>query len=218
MRIDRHEFLRMVSGTAAAMMLRPFRLAAGGPDVFYVALVADPHLIDRYYRGPEATEEDTASLAAAADRLTKAAHTINRLSPSIDHVFLIGDLIHEYSSVDRDFYFTHRTSFDRAAEILATFRMPVHVGLGDHDYGKGSVARDLSHELFRRRLRVMPYSSIDYRGWKFVHLNACLGATWTRGTASYDPATGSLGETQLNWFEAELAQRKPTMVFIHYPL
>ena len=46
MRIDRHEFLRMVSGTAAAMMLRPFRLAAGGPDVFYVALVAGVTVIN----------------------------------------------------------------------------------------------------------------------------------------------------------------------------
>ena len=30
--------------------------------------------------------------------------------------------------------------------------------------------------------------------------------------------TGSLGEEQLNWFEAELRQQKPTFVFIHYPL
>jgi hypothetical protein len=31
-------------------------------------------------------------------------------------------------------------------------------------------------------------------------------------------AIGSLGEEQLNWFEAELEQHKPSFVFIHYPL
>jgi hypothetical protein len=29
---------------------------------------------------------------------------------------------------------------------------------------------------------------------------------------------GSLGEEQLQWFEAQLSQRKPTFVFVHYPL
>ena len=29
---------------------------------------------------------------------------------------------------------------------------------------------------------------------------------------------GSLGEEQLHWLEAQLAQRKPAFVFIHYPL
>ena len=29
---------------------------------------------------------------------------------------------------------------------------------------------------------------------------------------------GSLGEPQLQWAEAQLAARKPTIVFIHYPL
>ena len=34
----------------------------------------------------------------------------------------------------------------------------------------------------------------------------------------YNREVGSLGEEQLNWFEAELAEHKPTFVFIHYPL
>lgn len=29
---------------------------------------------------------------------------------------------------------------------------------------------------------------------------------------------GSLGEEQLNWFEAELREHKPTFVFVHFPL
>ncbi len=33
-----------------------------------------------------------------------------------------------------------------------------------------------------------------------------------------DRTTGSLGEEQLNWFEAQLEEGKPTFVFIHYPL
>ena len=59
---------------------------------------------------------------------------------------------------------------------------------------------------------------MEHRGWKFIHLNNFLGDTWNKGTAPFDPAAGSLGEEQLNWFEAELEQHKPTFVFIHYPL
>lgn len=59
---------------------------------------------------------------------------------------------------------------------------------------------------------------MDYKGWKFIHLNNFIGATWDSKSPNYMKSYGSLGEEQLNWCEAELAQRKPTFVFIHFPL
>ena len=52
---------------------------------------------------------------------------------------------------------------------------------------------------------------------KFIHLNNFLGETWAPGPA-FSKGTGSLGEEQLLWLEAELRQAKPTFVFVHYPL
>jgi hypothetical protein len=135
----------------------------------------------------------------------------------MEKVFLVGDYFHNYPSPDVDFYFQHETRIDRAKALTDGFRMPVHVGFGNHDYSK-DVPRKLSHELFRRKLGLAPYYSVEHRNWKFIHLNNFLGNTWDPGHADYNPSTGSLGEEQLNWLEAELAQRRPSFVFIHYPL
>ncbi len=52
----------------------------------------------------------------------------------------------------------------------------------------------------------------------FLQLNCFLGETWNVRSAAYDQGTGSLGEVQLQWVEAQLAEGKPTLVFIHYPV
>jgi Icc protein len=88
----------------------------------------------------------------------------------------------------------------------------------NHDYNVPRIPREFSHDLFRDKLAVKPYYSLDYKGFKFVHLNNFTGDRWNPKSAIYDGNTGSLGEEQLQWAEAELAQRKPTFVFIHYPL
>ena len=141
-----------------------------------------------------------------------------RSSPLRSVVFLVGDYFHNYPSPDVDFYFQNETRLDIAKKITDGFRMPVHVGFGNHDYGVPRVSREVSHELFRRKFSVKPYYSVEHKGFNFVHLNNFLGNTWTPGHAAFKKDTGSLGEEQLNWFEGELRQHKPTFVFIHYPL
>jgi len=219
-KISRKHFLRVGGGAAAAAVIRPFSLAAADSDSFYVALIADTHVIDEFYKGPEpaGTAEDSASLFKSGERLETARAFINGLRPSIEKVFLIGDLFHNYPSRDLDFYFTHRTRIDIAKAITAGFAMPVHTGFGNHDYGDATVPRTMCHELFRRKLDLPPYYSVDHRGWKFVHVNNFVGDTWTPRHPSFDIGKGSLGETQLNWLEAELQQQKPTFVFVHFPL
>jgi hypothetical protein len=76
----------------------------------------------------------------------------------------------------------------------------------------------MSHRLFEAKFNTKPYSVLDYKGYKFIHLNNFLGSTQDRTASDFNPSIGSLGEEQLQWFESQLRQHKPTFVFIHYPL
>ena len=193
-------------------------LAAPAGNTFRFGIIADSHIIDPMYKGPESNAEDTESILHAAERLTSARDLLNSLNPAPERIFLVGDYFHNYPSQDVDFYFQNETRLDIAKKITDGFRMPVHVGFGNHDYGVPRISRDVSHELFRRKFNVKPYYSVEHKGFKFVHLNNFLGNTWTPGHAAYKKETGSLGEEQLNWFESELREQKPSFVFVHYPL
>lgn len=214
--MNRRQLLQL--GGAA---LTPFSSVFGAKetsDRFYVAVIADSHVIDDFYTGPESNDVDTQSILHSRERLTAARDHLNSLQPKMDLVFLVGDYFHDYPSPDVDFYFRNKTRIDNAKAITDGFRMPVHIGFGNHDYAVPKVSREVSHELFRRKLGVKPYYSLEHKGFKFVHLNNFLGDTWTFGHEKYNKGTGSLGEEQLNWFEAQLKQAKPTFVFVHFPL
>jgi len=215
--MTRNRFLRVAGAAASSYLIRPFSGAAADSSKFYFALIADTHIIDSFYKGPEGSPEDTESIFKTTERLESARTLINSLTPRMEKVFLVGDYFHNYPSQDVDFYFQHETRIDRAKALTDAFTMPVHAGFGNHDYA-ANVSREMSHELFRRKLGLKPYYTVEHRGWKFIHLNNFLGETWTQGSPHLDRAVGSLGEEQLNWFEAELQQHKPSFVFIHYPL
>jgi UDP-2,3-diacylglucosamine pyrophosphatase LpxH len=212
----RRQFLH-IGGAALAPFSSLFG-AKADPNKFYFAVVADTHIIDKFYKGPEGNPEDTASIFETSKRLAAARKAINRLKPAVERVFVVGDYFHDYPSTDLDFYFRNKTRIDHAKALTDGFRMPVHVGFGNHDYAVPNVSRENTHELFRRKLGVKPYYSVEHKGWKFVHLNNCLGDTWNATHASYNKRIGSLGEEQLQWFETELEQHKPTFVFVHFPL
>lgn len=214
--LNRRKFLQL--GGAGLVALPSFLDAHGDDHIFHVGIIADTHIIDDFYRGPEGNEEDTWSIFQTTKRLTAARTLLNGLQPRLDRVFLVGDFFHDYPSTDLDFYFTNTTRIDHAKALIDGFAMPVHVGYGNHDYAVPKVSRELSHELFRRKLGLQPYYAIDHRGIKFVHLNNFLGVTWEPGHARYDKSVGSFGETQLTWLDAQLAERKPTFVFVHFPL
>jgi hypothetical protein len=192
-------------------------LAAPAANKFRFAVIADSHIIDSMYKGPESNAEDTESILHSAERLSTARDFLNTLKPAPERVFLVGDYFHNYPSADVDFYFQNQTRLDIAKKITDGFRMPVHVGFGNHDYDVPLVTRDASHELFRRKFNVRPFYSVEHKGFKFVHLNNFLGNTWTPGHVAFKKENGSLGEDQLNWFESELREHKPTFVFVHFP-
>ncbi len=220
--MNRRQFSSLALSSTGATLTR--RLYAGDVNptpssrYFHIAVIADTHIIDDLYHGHEDTPEDTESLFHTATRLTAARDLINSLNPPIEQVFHLGDYFHDYPSTDYDFYFSNRTRVDIAKSITDGFHAPMHLLFGNHDYGLPGVSRDFTHRLFAAKYGVKPYSSLDYKGWKFLHLNCFLGETWNLKSPLYDQGTGSLGEEQLQWAEAQLAQGQPAIVFIHYPL
>jgi hypothetical protein len=221
--MDRRQFTTLGAASLGNLLTRRLWAeqvrAVASPDKFYFALVADTHIIDNFYvKGSENGVEDNESILVTTPRLTSARDLINSLDPAIEQVFLIGDYFHNYPSTDYDFYFKNITRLDNAKAITDGFKMPVHLGFGNHDYDVRHVPREMSHRLFKAKFNAEPYSVLDYKGYKFIHLNNFLGSTQDRNSADFNPGIGSLGEEQLHWFEAQLQQHKPTFVFIHYPL
>jgi hypothetical protein len=221
--MDRRQFNALGAASLGGVLTRQLwaerTKATASSDKFYFALIADTHIIDNFYvKGSENGVEDNESILVTTPRLTSARDLINSLSPAIEQVFLICDYFHNYPSTDYDFYFKNTTRLDNAKTITDGFQMPVHLGFGNHDYDVHRVPREMSHRLFKAKFNAEPYSVLDYKGWKFVHLNNFLGSTQDRTASDFNPNTGSLGEEQLHWFEAQLQQRKPTFVFVHYPL
>jgi predicted MPP superfamily phosphohydrolase len=221
--MDRRQFATLAGASLGSLLTRKLwaeqARAAASSHKFYIALVADTHIIDSYYvKGSENGVEDNESILVTTPRLVSARDLINSLNPAIEQIFLIGDYFHNYPSTDYDFYFKNTTRLDNAKAITDGFKMPVHLGFGNHDYDVHRVPREMSNRLFKAKFNADPYSALDYKGCKFIHLNNFLGSTQDRTSPSFNPNIGSLGEEQLHWFEAQLQQGRPTFVFIHYPL
>jgi predicted MPP superfamily phosphohydrolase len=221
--MDRRQFATLAGASLGSLLTQKLWAERAGvtasPSKFYIALIADTHIIDNFYvKGSENGDEDNQSILVTTPRLTSARDFINLLTPAIEQVFIIGDYFHNYPSTEYDFYFKNTTRLDNAKAITDGFHMPVHIGFGNHDYDVRRVAREMSHRLFKAKLNVAPYSVLDYKGCKFIHLNNFLGRTQDHVSSDFNPNIGSLGEEQLHWFEAQLQQRKPTFVFIHFPL
>ena len=192
--------------------------AASAADTFDVVVLADTHIIDSFYEGPQGNAEDTASIFHTSERLEAARLQIHAIRPRIERAFILGDVVHNYPSTNWDFYFQNDTRFDEAKRILDGFEMPIHPGWGNHDYDVPNLSREFTHDLIRAKFGVEPYYVVEHEGWSFVHLNNFLGATHDPASASFDTGTGSFGETQLQWLEAELQRGRPTFLFLHYML
>lgn len=183
---------------------------------FRFAVVADTHVIDEWYEGPESNQLDTESMFFTEERFTSARNRIRDLQTPVDFVVHLGDLIHDYPPGDLEFMAVNQTRMDTAAAILNGFGVPFHMCFGNHDYEFRRVSREDSHAFFADKLGVQPWSSFEHRGWKFILLNTYTGTT--HAMDGPQGMNGSLGEEQLLWLEAELAEEKPTFVFMHQML
>ena len=114
---------------------------------FRIALLADTHIIDDYYVGPENGPLDTESILHSVERLQRTQKLVNRITPAVEQVFVAGDIIHDYGSTERSFYDSHRTVFDIAHELFSGFAAPVHIGFGNHDYDPKIIPRTMTEEV-----------------------------------------------------------------------
>src|SRR5258708_27094815 len=221
--MDRRQFATFAGASLGSLLTRRLwaeqTRATASSDKFYFALVADTHIIDDFYvKGGENGVEDNESILLTTPRLISARDLINSLHPAIEQVLLIRDYCHNYPSTDYDFYFKNTTRLDNAKVITDGFKMPVHLGFGNHDYDVKRVSREMSHRLFEAKFNTKPYSVLDYKGYKFIHLNNFLGATQDHMSPDFNPLIGSLCKEQLHWFDDQMLEHKPSFVFIHYPL
>ncbi len=212
----------LAAQAAPALHARP-GVPAPADRPFLFAVVSDTHVIDKFYKpGSENGVEDNDSILHANERLLAARDTINTIELAdgrkVEHIFIPGDCFHNYPSADYDFYQQNETRIDIFKQLIDGFHSPVHLNWGNHDYDVPRVSREMSHRLFKQKLKSEPYSAVDDRGFRFVHLNNFLGSTWDSTSKDFNKGIGSLGETQLQWAEAQFAARQPTVVFIHYPL
>ncbi len=216
-----------LAGYQALQAHAPARLIGQTPPLeqapFLFAVVSDTHVIDQFYKpGSENGTEDNDSILHANERFRSARETIRAIrladGRQVERVFIPGDCFHNYPSTDYDFYQANQTRIDIFKQTVDGFNVPVHLGFGNHDYGVPQVSREMSHRLFHEKLNTEPYSAVDDRGFRFLHLNNFLGSTWDAASKDYNRGRGSLGETQLQWAEAQLKAHKPTVVFVHYPL
>jgi hypothetical protein len=186
-----------------------------------VAFISDTHVIDQFYVGPENTPLDTESVFHSGERLQKVRQTINGIVPPVEQVFVSGDILHQLDSPDPAFYDAHYTAFDIAHELFAGFSMPVHLGFGNHDYDPTHISRADSEAIYEKKLGIPgPYYAVDYKGWRFIHLNCFEGETWNPANPNYEMENsyGSFGQTQLTWLDEELSAGMPSVLMFHIPM
>jgi hypothetical protein len=82
--ITRRHFLQLGAAGLISPSFPPFSPAA---DSFYIGVIADSHVIDEFYKGPESNPEDTESIFKTTERLTSARAVLNALKPPLDMVF-----------------------------------------------------------------------------------------------------------------------------------
>ncbi len=192
--------------------------AAAAAAKVRVAVLADTHIIDDYYVGPENTPIDTESIFHTKERFETVRATINALEPPAQAVFIAGDFIHNYPSSQYEFFFTHMTRWDVAKNIVDGFRMPVYPGLGNHDYDVPDVPRELTHRIFKDKIGKDPYYAVRLAGWKVLMLDNMLGVTWDTTSPRYDSDQGSFGKEQLAWLDHDLAEGVPSILVFHFGL
>src|SRR6266478_6030564 len=119
--MNRRNFSKLMGGASLAL---PAAAAVDTSRYFYFAIIADTHIIDDFYKGPEGNALDTETIFKTKDRLISARNLINSVTPAMEKVFLVGDYFHNYPSDKWDFYFQNQTRVDIAKEITDSFEMP----------------------------------------------------------------------------------------------
>ena len=246
LKFSRREILR-ATGAAAAIALPSSLLFAGCDDdectdcdpsvgpcdapecepapgeegrYFYFAMVADSHLIDQYYEeGTESNALDNESILLANERFSDTVDQIRAFREHLSFVLHGGDVIHRLPFPTLTEYFENETAIDLAAEELARFELPVYGIFGNHDYRLSMLSLEDTHDLFKSKLDMDPYTYFDHNGWRFILTNCYLGLLNDPTSEHYDDEEkyGSFGQEQLEWMRGLLQDGLPTILLFHQP-
>ena len=115
--------------------------------------------------------------------------------------------------------------------MMDSLGMPFYVALGNHDYQdgfdvalrQGITASDPSNmeAVWKKVLGIDPYYSFVHKGVRFIILNSTRGPSYAEPCPSATVETGCKGsfdDTQMVWFENELQNPEPCLIFIHHPV
>ncbi len=76
--LTRRQFIRR---SAAELALPAFWQAPPRQGTFYIGVIADSHVIDPFYQGPESNPEDSESIFKTSERLGAARDALNAATP-----------------------------------------------------------------------------------------------------------------------------------------
>jgi len=165
------------------------------------------------------------------DNLDGAIARVNAEFADAAFVAVTGDMVGALFSENPDDYGTDEPNpAETFKAMMDGLSVPYHAIMGNHDYqksydpelGEGVATDDIDavEAVWKKVLGIDPYYSTVYEGVRFVFLNANRGEARTvvcAGETEEAFCTGSFDEEQMGWFESELAQGEPVVVFLHHP-
>ncbi len=108
---------------------------------------------------------------------------------------------------------------DIAIDAMKDLKVPHYLALGNHDYnmedkdtnwGSPFTEQEILdvEAIWKEKLGIDPYYSFVLKGWRIVVLNSMRGYYLSR---YFDPV-------QMVWFEQQLSDQRPVILFVHHPL
>ncbi len=153
------------------------------------AQLSDPHVTVR--------QSEFHDLYLTIDKLQRAIDRINNMNPQPKFAVLTGDLVNAGGADE----------YDALKAVLSTLKMPVYLGIGNHD----------CRETFREKFT--DHSYIPREG----HIQYCWEDDGLRhimlDTNVHKEAWGELCDTRLKWLDDTLSEKPdmPTIIFMHHP-
>lgn len=145
-------------------------------------------------------------LTGASVRLVKRFVKDMNAHEKPEFVVCLGDLIEDVNNREVDIDF-----FQNAIGLLKPLEMPLYCLVGNHDVrtlSQDEIAKMLGYERM--------YYSFDQDGYHFVALSFEMTGNHTKDVTDI---RAEVPPAQMDWLSYDLSKtKKPTVIFIHYPL
>ena len=154
------------------------------------------------------------------ERLQKLSDMLDQeVLPNIRFIVNTGDVVSrvygDYRPHNPD---TTENRLQAAVQVFQGLSVPYYFVMGNHDYKIGP-DRDsdtyfpkdeieLMEKIWKKETGFDPYYSFHYEGWNFIILNSMRGRYLHR----------HFDDIQLQWFEQQLKNNLPAVLFFHHPL